>query len=424
MSLPLAPKQLEYIIHSTAKWNIAHGSVRTGKTVANTFRFLQAAQNCPDSRIYIVGHTFDTAYRNVIRPILESPELALYRPFCSWSGKKLYFRDKVITVLGAKDKGSLATFAGMTASLIYCDEITLYDPEITEMIDTRLSTPHSMGFATCNPAHPNHIIKKWIDQGLAGDRNYYSLHWKLEDNPYVDEDYKNRIKNSLSGVFYKRNYLGEWCLAEGAIFDFFERKYHVVKRPPRNAEYHVAGIDYGTLNAFGCVLVGVSTGRYDQMGLCRWAEKEYYWDARKTNRQKTNSEYADDVQAFLEPYGVRAIYVDPSAAAFKLELRRRGMQVVDADNDVINGISVMTSAMRDNILYVSQDCPNLIREIETYVWDSKAAEKGYDKPIKKDDHLLDALRYAIHTHKPTFFDYEAHNKRQNEYMQNRFGRGF
>jgi hypothetical protein len=42
---------------------------------------------------------------------------------------------------------------------------------------------------------------------------------------------------------------------------------------------------------------------------------------------------------------------------------------------------------------------NLIREIEGYVWDSKEAEKGYDEPLKKDDHAVDALRYAVKTHK-------------------------
>ncbi len=43
MTQALSPKQLEFIVNSTAKWNLAHGSVRTGKTVGATFRFLQAA---------------------------------------------------------------------------------------------------------------------------------------------------------------------------------------------------------------------------------------------------------------------------------------------------------------------------------------------------------------------------------------------
>lgn len=417
----LSPKQLEFIINSHAKWNFAHGSVRSGKTVGTLFRFLQAVDECPDDQIWMVGKSSTTIFDNAINLVLNSPQFAIFQPFCTWhKGERiLTFRGKKIKTIGAKDEGAVGNFQGKTMSLVYCDEMTLYPPSIIEMIDSRLSNPWSMGFGSMNPSYPTHTIKQWIDLGLAGDTNYYSLHFTLDDNPYVDEDYKRRIKNS-SGIFYKRNYLGLWCLAEGAIFDFFDRSIYVVNRPPRAAEYWIAGIDYGTSNAFACSLVGINTGKYDQSGVCRWVEKEYFWDYKKQGRQKTNAEYADDVQAFLEPYGVRHIYVDPSAASFKFELRKRGMHVIDADNDVFNGITFMTSEMQQGNLFVCKDCPNLIREIESYTWDSRASEKGDDQPLKKDDHILDATRYAVYTHKIATFDYEALKKQQANYLQTRF----
>lgn len=383
-----APKQMEFILESTAQWNLAHGSVRSGKTVGTLFRFMQACTECPDSQIFMVGHSSDTIYQNAIRLLLESDQLAVYRPFCTWmSGKRqLKFRDKTITTLGAKDEGAIGAFQGKTFSLVYCDEITLYPESIIDMIDTRLSNPHSMGFASMNPAHPTHKVKQWIDKAEAGDENYYALHFTLDDNPYVSETYKQRIRDSLSGLFYKRNYLGLWCLAEGAIFDFFDRNIHVLSRPPRAAEYFIAGIDYGTVNPFACVLIGVSTGKYTQTGKCMWVEKEYYWDPKVTGRQKTNSEFANDIEEFLEPYGVRNIYIDPSAAAFQLELQKRHLHVIHANNSVEDGIQIMTSEMKKGNLFVLEECKNTIREIESYVWDSKAAERGIDQPLKKDDH--------------------------------------
>ncbi len=422
MKNPLSPKQLEFIINSNAKWNIAHGAVRTGKTVGGVFRFMQAADQCPDSKIFIVGHTFDTAYRNVIRLLMESEELALFRPFCTWSGKKLHFRDKVITVLGAKDEGAIGNFQGDTYSLVYCDEMTLYPESIIDMIDTRLSKPYSMGFAGMNPSHPEHKIKKWIDKAEEGDKNYYALHFVLDDNPYIDEDYKNRVRNSSTGLFYKRNVLGIWCMAEGAIFDHFDKKIHVVDKPPRAAEYWIAGIDYGTANPFCCLLIGVSTGRYTQQGVQMWVEKEYYWDPKKKGRQKVNSEFADDVQAFLEPYAVKNIYLDPSAEAFQLELRRRGMHATHANNDVLNGIQHTSTYLRNGKLLICKECTNTIREIESYVWDSKAAKKGYDEPLKENDHSTDALRYAVFTHKPASYDPYKHNA--DDYRNNRFKSNF
>jgi len=419
---PFAPKQLQFIFESVRKWNLAHGSVRSGKTVATLFRFLQACYVCPDSEIAMVGHSSDTIYNNAVRLVFESPQFALFRPLCTWSpGKRvLTLGDKKISILGAKDEGAIGSFQGRTLSLCYCDEMTLYPESVINMIDTRLSKSHSMGFASMNPSHPNHIIKKWIDKAEAGDPNYYSLHFTLDDNPYVDESYKQRIRDSLSGLFYKRNYLGLWCLAEGAIFDFFDPSIHVVSKPPRAAEYWVVGLDYGVSNAFAAVLLGVSTGKYTQSGKCLWVEKEYYWDSKKQGRQKLNSEYADDFMRFIEPYAIRGVYVDPSAAGMKEELRRRGVHVIDGNNDVQYGIERMTSEMSIGNLFVCRECPNLIREIQNYVWDAKKSKEGEDEPVKKGDHAVDALRYCVATHKVTQYDPYKDEERAQEYLRNRY----
>lgn len=422
MQNPFSDKQLQFMIHSTKHWNLAHGSVRSGKTVCTLSRFMEASSQCPDSQIFMIGHTSETIYQNAVRLLLESPQLAMWRPYCTWfSGKRqLKFMDKTIQTLGAKDEGAIGQIQGKTMSLAYCDEMTLYPESITDMIDTRLSNPWSMGFASMNPAHPTHKLKQWIDKAEEGDPNYYSLHFTLDDNPYVSEDYKQRIRNSLSGLFYKRNYLGLWCLAEGAIFDFFDTKIHVLDRPPCAAEYWIAGIDYGTVNPFCCLIIGVSTGKYTQTGKRMWVEKEYYYDPKVKGRQQVNSEFARDVQDFLEPYAIRGIYIDPSAAAMKLELARKGLHTIDANNDVLYGIDLMTSEMKDGNLYILKECKNTIREIESYVWDNKKAERGEDEPIKKADHSVDACRYAVATHKVATYQPYKTTFNSDEYQSGRF----
>jgi PBSX family phage terminase large subunit len=298
--------------------------------------------------------------------------------------------------------------------------MTLYPESIIDMIDTRLSNPHSMGFASMNPSHPTHKLKKWIDRAEAGDKNYYSLHFTLDDNPYVDEDYKQRIRDSLSGLFYKRNYLGLWCLAEGAIFDFFDRSVHVVKEPPRAAEYWIAAIDVGQIHPFACLLIGVSTGKYTQTGKCMWVEKEYFWDSKAKGRQKTLSEFANDVEEFLEPYAVKNIYIDPSAEAFHLELRRKNMHVVHANNDVINGITYTASEMCKGNLFILENCMNTIRQLEGYVWDSRAAMRGEDKPIKVEDDCCDCLRYALYTHKVSIYEPYKDAQANQDFLRNKY----
>lgn len=418
----LSPKQMQFVINSTKRWNLAHGAVSTGKTICTIFRFMQAVNECPDSEIAMIGKTSTTLFNNVINLLFQSPELSIFRPFCTWfpSKRELKFKDKTITTYGAKDEGSAGLIQGRSLSLAYCDEMTLYPESFIHMLDTRLRKPHSMAFASMNPSHPNHTIKKWIDKSKEGDSDYYELHFILEDNPFVNENYKQRIKNSLSGLFYKRNYLGLWCLAEGSIFDFFEPKFHVWNEPELSAEYWIAGIDYGTSNNFACCLIGINTGRHTQTGVFRWIEKEYVWDSKANQRAKTNSEYAEDVLKFLEPYSLKGVYIDPSAASFKVELRKRGINAIDADNDILNGVTFMTSEMNKGSLFVCKECKTTIKEIESYVWDPSYSEKGIDKPLKKDDHCLDACRYALYTHKVTPYQPYKHNPM--DYMQSRFQR--
>lgn len=398
----LSPKQIQFIEEADAKYNLAHGAVRTGKTVCTTFKFLQQVFESPGESIAIFGYSMGSVYTNVIAPLYNSDELKIFRPLCNWSSKGiLTFGLKTIVCIGAGDEGALGKIQGITLDLCYCDEMTLYPEVVIDMIQTRLSRPHSKLYAAMNPKAPSHKCKQWIDRAET-DPKYYALHFVLDDNIFLEESYKEDMRRSSSGLFYKRNILGIWCLAEGAVYDFFDPKLHVAARPPKAAEYWIAAIDYGTRAPFCCLLIGVNTGRFDQTGRKWWVEKEYYWNPAVTNKQKTNSEFADDVQKFIADYAVKAIYVDPSSASFKLELQRRGVHCVDANNDVDYGIQQVASEMYKGNLVICSECTNLIKEIESYVWDAKKAEKGEDEPMKGSgimDHACDALRYGIATHK-------------------------
>ena len=44
-----------------------------------------------------------------------------------------------------------------------------------------------------------------------------------------------------------------------------------------------------------------------------------------------------------------------------------------------------------------EGCKNTIKEFGAYIWDRKASENGEDKPVKKFDHAMDAVRYFCYT---------------------------
>ena len=104
-----------------------------------------------------------------------------------------------------------------------------------------------------------------------------------------------------------------------------------------------------------------------------------------------------DVEKWLEGLDPKWIVIDPSAASFIAELRKRGYIVKKAKNDVLDGIRFVSTLLNKNKIEISDLCENTIREFSEYVWDEKAADRGEDKPIKQYDHAMEAFRYSCYT---------------------------
>jgi hypothetical protein len=92
------------------------------------------------------------------------------------------------------------------------------------------------------------------------------------------------------------------------------------------------------------------------------------------------------------------LFIDPSAASFMTQLWSDGVQgVAKANNDVRDGIRSVSVALGSGLVSVHRSCAGLLSELPSYAWDDKAAAKGEDKPLKINDHSVDALRYGLHS---------------------------
>jgi PBSX family phage terminase large subunit len=221
----------------------------------------------------------------------------------------------------------------------------------------------------------------------------------MDDNLSLSEKVKERFRRMFSGVFFKRYILGLWVLAEGIIYDMWDEAKHVIQCARTGYNEYGIAIDYATASVMTFGLYGV---KYEFKGKevndKVYLVKEYYWDAQKKGRQKTDSEFADDFKQFLGDIFPRFIYLDPSAASFKAELKKRGYnQVQDADNDVVNGIRLVASFISNERFFSDKSCVDNNMETASYVWDPKAQERGEDKPLKQNDHAMDRNRYFIYT---------------------------
>jgi PBSX family phage terminase large subunit len=273
---------------------------------------------------------------------------------------------------------------------------------------SRMSVRGARGFATTNPDSPSHWLKKkYMDR--ADTLGYRLFTWTLDEAPFLDPDFLAALKIEYTGLFHRRFIKGEWVIAEGAIYDGFDASVHVVSELPYDiADYYIIGVDYGTGNPTVFLLMGVKLRPNGQPLIC--CEQEYYYDSKVKLQQKTDTQYADDLKEFVAQVkppvisgdmrkqpNVRAVYMDPSAASFKLECKRRGLPIRDADNSVIDGIRFQAAMLANGNYCIHKRCKHNIEEYSGYVWDTKKQLLGVDAPVKTGDHCKDAERYALYS---------------------------
>lgn len=264
------------------------------------------------------------------------------------------------------------------------------------MLLGRLSISGAKLFGTTNPDSPFH----WFKLLMENNSDVKIFKFTMEDNPSLTQEYKDFIRRQYKGLWYQRFIEGLWVQAEGAIYSHFDDQLHVIDYPRSQASSYLVGIDYGTTNPCGFVLIGYNPDYHPNL----WVEREYYFDSKVAQRQKTDYEYAEDLIDFISGLRVDAIYIDPSAVSFRIELQKRGiMNLFEAKNEVNDGIRFVAKYLETGTLKICRNCSNLLKEFQSYLWDPKSSKTGKERPIKENDHLLDSLRYCIYSH---FFNKE------------------
>jgi len=391
MSLLLSNKQIEAYQESDARINIFEGPVRAGKSFSALLRWIEFCRSGPEGPLVICGRTDKTIKRNIILPLQNLVGSAVRYSI----GKgEVQMYNRTMYVVGANDERAAAKIQGSEFAGALIDELALMPESFFRMLLSRLSLKGAKLFGSTNPDSPYHWLKTdFINRQHELDCKVFS--YSIDDNPSLDEDYKKELKKEYRGLWYKRFIEGLWVVAEGAVYDFFDEKDHVIDHPPGPATSYQVGVDYGTQNPCVFLLFGYNSSYYPNI----WLEKEYYYDAKAMMRQKSDYEYVQDFVKFLDGVTPEAIYIDPSAASLKVEMRRNGIyNIRDAQNDVLPGIRYQGQLLSNGTYKICSTCVNTIKEYSNYLWDEKAALLGIEKPIKKFDHCKDSERYVLFSH--------------------------
>jgi len=403
--MELSYKQNEYILNANARWNFKVGAVRSGKSYVDTAYIvpsrIRAVAKQPGLAV-ILGVSRDTIERNVLEPMREIYTNTLVSHINNKN--QAFVCGEWVYCLGAEKVSQVAKIQGSSIKYCYGDEVAKWNKEIFEMLKSRLDKPYSCFDGSLNPEGPNHWLKKFLDQE---DLDKYIQHYIIDDNPYLPQDYVENLKKEYMGtVYYDRYILGKWALAEGLIYPMYQKAL-IDKIPNDEVFEYCVSMDYGTMNAFAMLL-------WERHADGIWyASRRYYYSGRDTGVQKTDMEYLKDIETTLFDLveairqtnekngplkGMKIpVIIDPSAASFIALLKKTDWaKVIPANNAVADGIRETASAMYQDKIKILSSIPEWKKEVEGYVWDDAADD---DRPIKENDHLMDAMRYFVKTKK-------------------------
>lgn len=392
---------------------ICDGAVRSGKTMCMVISFIAwSFYQFNDSSFAICGKTITSLKRNIVTPIL--PVLNSLGFVCkatlsknlieiSYAGRKNKF-----FLFGGKDESSASLIQGMTLAGAMLDEVALMRRSFVEQTVARCSLENSKFWFNCNPEYPQHWFNvEWINK--AKKKNCLHVHFKMEDNPSLSKEMIERYHSLYSGAFYERFVEGKWVAAEGVVYPMFDEKIHVVSPQSDNFEKYYISCDYGTVNPSSFGLWGKLDDKWYRI-------REYYHDSRKTMNQKTDEEHYQSLEELAGENDIQSVIVDPSAASFIQCIRRHGkFRVTSAKNNVIDGIRMVSDALKQRKILFSPLCRDSIREFSLYRWDDGAMK---DAPRKENDHAMDDIRYfvttALNAPESDFFVYAS--ERENDYF--------
>lgn len=392
---------------------ILDGSIRAGKSLPESVSFIEwgmATYN--NETLGMAGKTLGALRRNVIGPLLRVLPGRGYQvknirssetPLLKVSKGR---RTNEFHLFGGNNESSQDPVLGFTGGGFYFDQVELMPRSFVETAEGRCSLEDAKLWYNCNPQGANHWFYQDYLQKLQ-EKKLLHLHFLMDDNLSLSAKTRARYERRWpkGSVFYNRNILGLWVMAEGRVFSFFSDSPDagfVVDHVPNHFIEYLVALDYGISNPFIAQLWGLSGG-------CWYILNEFNWDSVKQQKQKSNPDYIEDMARLInwngKPVFPKKILVPPEENGFIRDLKRAGQTrpnicgVNAADNAIMPGIEDMTTLLSLGKCKIYRpNCPVTIRSLNELLWDPKAQSQGKDMYLKGGsgaaDHGCDCSRYA------------------------------
>lgn len=428
--MQLSKKQNEYIVNATHRWNFKSGAVRSGKSYVDTafvipFRIRERAGK-PGLNV-ILGVSKSSIERNVLAPMREIYTDKLIGTINSQNiamvcGEPVY-------CLGAEKVSQVAKIQGASIKYCYGDEVAKWNKEVFQMLKSRLDKPYSCFDGSCNPEHPTHWLKEFLDND---ELDIYLQRYTIFDNPFLPKEFVEQLCKEYEGtIYYDRLIVGLWKRADGAIYKKFADnpdafRCEVVdelKDDPEVKQFRKEditsieiGLDFGgNQSGHSFVARGYTDDYRDVIALKsrRIMAKDENEDIDSNMLDKLFCEFVQEVidqYSVIDKHGdyvrycnVEGVYYDNAETVLGNSIRN----AVEKQYPWISVRKARKAAINDRIrctvrlmgagrFFITKDCESLQTALSDAVWDKEVKDK--DERLddgSTDIDSLDAFEYTI-----------------------------
>jgi phage terminase large subunit len=394
------------------------GGIGSGKTMIGCITVLTWAIVHPGD--YLIARQFypelkSTTYRTFLE--ICPPDLII----------ESRIADMVIVLKGVGGKKSTIFFRpledpdklrSLNLSGFYIDEASQVTEDAFLLLQGRLRNKGlRKGILTTNSAGRNWAWRYFVKRDFKTEEAkalYSNIKAPSTENTHLPEEYVQSMLLTWSEARIKREIEGDEDSFEGQVYSEFSRNVHVVKPfvIPHDWTKFV-GADAGYRNPAAWIWCAADYDGniyvYREFYKREWLIEEICKGNKKTGEpgvvQLTGKEKIDQIRIDPSTKATRAMTGGSDYEAY-LEHLPKTWSLLMANNEVSAGIDRVKSYLKVDPrtnkprLFVFETCTNLIDELNNYRWQetasgqlARANEK--EQPVKKDDHAVDAMRYAI-----------------------------
>ena len=384
-------------VNSPCRWNISVGAVRSGKTYLDYYRIPYRIMHADiHGGIAIAGNTEASVERNILAPMRQMFGEKLVGRVRNGGAVRLFGRD--CFVLGAFRSSSADKLQGASLAYCYGDEITTWSEDVFRMIMSRLDKATSVFDGSCNPAHPSHWFKQFLDTGEA-EGNVQVHTFTIDHNTYLPEDFVETLKKEYAGtVYYDRFISGKWKIAEGLIYRQFADHTADFIAKAKASEIVMAdiGVDFGgngSATAFN--LTGYTAGYKKIYTLDEYYRKGVFSPA------ELERDFVSFVRCAKKKYpALRDVYCDSAEQVLIKGLKnaaRKARLPIEIHNakkgDICQRIRFYSALMGSGRYFISPQCRHTIDAFARASWEQDSYDKRLDDGSANID-SLDAQEYS------------------------------